>query len=303
MAYIRFEITDTGLGIAPEDLGKIFEPFQQTGDQKYRRQGTGLGLAITRNLIRVMGGDLQVTSALGAGSTFWFELTLPVVAAASTDEPTAAQQIIGLIGAAPRILVVDDDPVNCRLVTDLLAPLAFDVRAAADGQDAWQTCLAWPPHALIADLRMPAMDGFTLIRRLRQTPAFTDLVIIVSSASTYTEDEQQSLAAGAQAFLPKPLAVERLLDCLRRWLRLTWRYADAAPPAEASAAAELILPPAQTLQALHAFALIGDIMAIRHALDDLAQEARLIPFVTSLKGLAQQFKLDAMRQLLEGYLA
>ena len=303
MARIRFEITDTGLGIAPEDLGKIFEPFQQTGAQHYRQQGTGLGLAITRNLIRLMGGDLQVTSTLGAGSTFWFDLLLPVVAAASTDAPKAAQRIIGIAGAAPRIVVVDDDPVNCGLVTDMLAPLGFDVREAAGGQDAWQICLAWPPQALIADLRMPALDGLALIRQLRQTPAFTDLVIIASSASAYAEDQQQSVAAGAQAFLPKPLAVNDLLACLQRFLRLTWRYADAAPSAEASAAAEVILPPASTLETLHAFAKIGDITELRKTLAELAQEPRFIPFAARLQELARQFEMDDIRKLLEDYVA
>ena len=314
MAHIRFEVTDTGVGMTAEELQIIFEPFQQVGDDKYKAQGTGLGLAISRNLIRLMGGELQVESPPsspparggtgGPGSTFWFELTVPVVTPAAAAAPPETRPIIGVAGPAPRILVVDDDPTNRRVIVDALAPLGFEIQEAENGRDAWQRCLAFHPQAVITDLRMPEMDGLTLIRQLRQTPAFDDLVIIASSASAYEDDRQRSLTAGSQAFLPKPFELGLLLKHLQEFLHLTWRYQDAGENAASPAASPAWrLPPAAALQTLHGFASMGDILHLRQALADLAEDGRFTPFVNQIQELAGQFKVGAIWELLEGYLA
>jgi len=302
---VRFEITDTGIGIAPDDLPKLFAAFQQVGDDRYKAQGTGLGLALSRNLIRVMGGDLRVTSALGQESTFWFELTVPVVVAAANDAQPTRPPIIGIVGQPPRILIVDDDATNRQLLLDTLAPLGFDLHTARNGREGWERCQRVQPHAIITDLRMPDLDGISLIRQLRQDSAYQTCVIFASSASVYAEDRQQSLAAGAQAFLPKPLDMERLLHELQQRLHLTWQYATLSEQTEAPTPdAEIICPPQAIVQSLYDSALMGDILELRQQIAALAaQDARFAGFVRQLEPLARGFNMREVQRVLAGYLA
>lgn len=225
IAWLRFEVEDTGIGMTEDELKNVFEPFAQAGHISYKEQGTGLGLAISRNLVRLMGGELSAVSQPGIGSRFSFEFSAPVVESIESDKPHEMRRIIGIEGTPPRILIVDDNTSNRRVLVDALAPLGFDIREACNGREGWRASLEWRPHAVIIDLRMPEMDGLTLIRQLRQAPDSNDFVLIASSASVYQEDQQQSIAAGAQAFLPKPIDLSVLLHQLQRWLHLTWQYA------------------------------------------------------------------------------
>lgn len=151
------------------------------------------------------------------------------------------RRVIGVDGAAPNILVVDDDAVNRRVILDALRPLGFIVQEADGGRQAWQCCQAAPPDLIITDLRMPDMDGLALIREIRRHANLNGAQIIASSASVYAEDVQQTTAAGSQAFLPKPVETARLLDELQRLLHLTYRYQDA-PAREASSFRSAALP-------------------------------------------------------------
>ena len=303
MACLRFEVEDTGVGIAPEHLAVIFEPFKQVGDDRYKAQGTGLGLAISRNLIRMMGGELRVVSKPGQGAIFSFELNAPVVMADLGRSRSETRRVIGVDGAAPNILVVDDDAVNRRVILDALRPLGFIVQEADGGRQAWQCCQAAPPDLIITDLRMPDMDGLALIREIRRHANLNGAQIIASSASVYAEDVQQTTAAGSQAFLPKPVETARLLDELQRLLHLTYRYQDA-PAREASSfrSAALPLPPAAVLNELSAAANIGDIQAIRRALNDVARGGEYAEFSSVFQNLAHDFNIEAMQELLAAYL-
>lgn len=300
MALLRFEIADTGIGIAPDDLDKIFEPFQQTGDQQYRQQGTGLGLAITRKLIRLMGGDLHVNSVLGEGSVFWFDLPLPVIATtAAPPLERAARRILGIQGTPPAILIVDDLEDNRRMLTDLLTPIGFAVLTANDGQYALRQALAAHPALVITDIRMPGMDGLELIRQMRQTPELQKIAVIATSASVYHEDQQESFAAGGHAFLPKPIDADDLFDQLQRVLDVAWVYAEeelAAPMLP------LIPPPPDDLTALYAAADIGDILDIRERLTELEQrDPAFQPFVEQARAFAIAFQMEQLRGFLDTF--
>lgn len=300
---LKFEIIDTGVGIAPDDLQRLFEPFQQVGEEKYKVQGTGLGLVISRNLIGAMGGDLDVSSAIGQGTTFRWVLPLPVVETSSAVSRSTPRRILGIVDASPRILIIDDDPLNRDLVRKLLAPLGFEVREAGDGESGWESCQTWQPHAVITDLRMPGMDGLALIRRIRQTSAYANTIIIAMSASAYVNDRERSLAAGSQAFLSKPLDLDTLLTMLQQWLALTWRYADQPVIEEDRPPAEFLLPPHAMLTELAELTRIGDIEELRRRLDALlASDKRFTAFVTPLQELAQQFCIRDVQQRLEAYL-
>jgi len=222
-ARILFQVRDSGVGIAAENLEAIFKPFMQVGDLTQRVAGTGLGLPISRQLVRAMGGDIRVSSTPGVGSVFAFELELPVVA----DAPpaTAVQRLpVGYEGARKTVLVVDDVAENRALVTDVLARLGFTVREAGNGLAALQSAQELQPDLILMDHVMPVMDGLEAIRRLRQLAPFARVPIVAVSASAFEEDAALALAAGSDGFLAKPLAVHDLIRVLGERLHLTWRY-------------------------------------------------------------------------------
>ncbi len=296
-AFLRFDIEDTGVGITPDDLTTLFTPFQQVGEATRQAQGTGLGLAISRHLAELMGGTVTVTSTVGSGSVFRLEVALPVLVSDGAPRP-ARRVVVGVNGAAPTILVVDDVTENRQVLADMLIPYGCRVLQAATGEDAIRQALVEPPTAIITDLRMPGMDGVEVIRRLRQTPECQETIVIVSSASVYAEDRERSLAAGSQAFLPKPVQMEMLHDQLRALGVADWRYQEETPPPATSNDAEA-LPPLATLKMLFDLADLGDILALREHLATLAQsEGGQTPFFRQLQELAQHFDLARIRQIL-----
>ena len=167
---LEFKIENTGIGISPEDMGSIFEPFEQVGEQECQANGTGLGLAISKHLVELMGGQLSVSSQINIGTQFWFELVLPVVNDYYSVTHVTQQSIIGVKGEPPKILVVDDHLDNQAVLVDLLYPLGFNVKQANNGLEGLEKAIKWQPDVIITDLIMPKMDGFELIRQLRQSP-------------------------------------------------------------------------------------------------------------------------------------
>jgi len=220
---LHFEVRDTGVGIAPEELERVFRPFEQVGELDRRAGGTGLGLAISRELVRLMGSDIQVRSRPGEGSCFWFELTLALSAVPiAPSEPT--QRVVGYEGPRRSVLVVDDAPVNRAMVCDLLGALGFEVAQAANGQQGLDRAQALRPDLIVMDNVMPVMDGITATRQLRRIDGLRAVPVIAASASASPEDSKASLAAGADVFLAKPLDQMQLLHHIGRLLRLRWQY-------------------------------------------------------------------------------
>ena len=303
---LKFEISDTGVGMTPEELERIFDPFQQAGTHERRAAGTGLGLAISRNLVELMGGRLQVSSVVGEGSRFWFEMALPVaqVDASGTVPPT--QRILGIRrcahcrGDAPKVLVVDDNWENRSVVVDLLRPLGFRMAEAANGLVGVEQAAAWQPDLVMTDLVMPELDGFELIRHLRQSPASAQIKILAASASVYEDDHRKSLVIGADAFLPKPLDSERLFEEIERLLGIEWHYAeDEAPPETGTFA----LPPVEDVQKILTLTKMRDIDAIQQALHNVHEtDAAFQPFARQASRLVETFQLNKLKALLEEYL-
>ncbi len=219
---LRFDVIDTGPGIAEEHLESIFLPFEQVGVAEKRSTGTGLGLAISQQLVRLMGGgDIRVQSTVGQGTHFWFELTLPL--AQTQAQPGAALDFpLAYRGEQRRVLIVDDIAENRAMLTDLLRQLGFDTHEAENGKAGLDAAIALKPHLILMDNVMPVMDGQEATRRLRQTPGFHDVPIIAVSASAALNDESTSLAAGADAFVPKPIDLDAMLHHIGSLLQLTW---------------------------------------------------------------------------------
>ncbi len=295
---IRFQIEDTGIGIAPDQLESIFEPFQQVGDKKHQTRGTGLGLAISRNLVELMGGKLQATSQLGQGSIFWFELSLPTVENL-TEMTTTQKKIIGIKGETPTLLVVDDQFENRVVLMGLLSPLGFDIIEASNGREALAKTMKYHPKAIITDLAMPKMDGFELTRQIRQSKQ--DTIVIATSGHVFEEYNQKSLAAGCNAFIPKPIQAKQLFEQLQRHLMVKWIYEESQ--SQTNQPPPIILPPPETITALFEIAVTGDMEAIEEKATQLAQsDKQFAPFVDYIYNFIRNFQVDNLCDWLESFL-
>lgn len=291
-----FAVQDSGVGIAAEQLERIFQPFEQVGDKRRRAGGTGLGLSISRRLVHLMGGEIRVDSRLGEGSRFTFELELPLAAANVALPGVSADHVSGYHGARRRILVVDDTAPNRSLLVDLLTPLGFAVSEAANGREALDRLAQAAADLVLTDLVMPEMGGVELIRRLRRTPEQASLPVIVVSASATDQDRADSLAAGATAFLPKPVEHRDLLREIGAALGLAWIAEAPARPANAPGSpAPLVLPAREEIQVLHQIALSGNMRAIRERAAHLAGvDGQYRAFADRLEHLARTYQSVAL---------
>ena len=222
---IRFEVSDTGIGISPQQLEKIFQPFEQVGDYENYTSGTGLGLTISQQLVELMGGELKVKSELGKGSTFWFDLSFPVVevlAEAKQDKQDLASQVMGYKGKRRKLLVVDNTQEHRLVLLNLLESWGFEVVSAENGKQGLEITSEIRPDLILTDLFMSLISGFAMVRELRQRAEFKELPIIAMSASTFEALEKQSQRVGCNAFLRKPIDEEKLLALLGQYLHLEW---------------------------------------------------------------------------------
>jgi CheY-like chemotaxis protein len=228
---LMFEVEDTGAGIAAEDQERIFESFVRVG--KTTEKGTGLGLAITRQFLQLMGGAIRLESTPGKGSTFRVEV--PVARAEEFEAVTPLAGSGRIIGLEPRqaecrVLIVEDEKENSALLDRLLDNAGFAVRLAADGTQGVELFREWRPHFIWMDLRMPAMDGFEAVRRIRALEGGLEVKIAAVTASVFEGQRNEVLAAGFDDFIRKPYRPEAIFDCMARQLGV--RYCrDASPPA------------------------------------------------------------------------
>ena len=220
---LRFEVIDTGMGISKKELKKIFQPFEQAGNIESRYIGTGLGLAISKQLVELMGGKLRVKSKLGEGSNFWFETVFSQEKINSkVQQKQGIQTILGYKGRGRKLLVVDDKPENRSLLVNILEPIGFEVLTADNGEEMLNIVNKERPDLICLDLFMPVKTGFTSVKQLRQIPEFSNIPIIVISATSITEEMRQYLKC--EAFLSKPFEEEKLLELLQQYLHLEWIY-------------------------------------------------------------------------------
>jgi PAS domain S-box-containing protein len=215
-ALVEIVVADTGIGMGERDLARIFQPFEQL-DGGARAGGTGLGLAISLAHARLMGGDLSVESAPGAGSRFKLTLMAKRVAPEPARESSEAPKPLAPAAATRwKVLIVDDVDVNRDVVAELLAKNAFETRTAADGPAALSIHAGWRPDVVLMDLWMPGMNGLEAIRRLRA--ADSRAAIGALTAGAFGDDECEALRAGADFFMRKPFDDRELLDGLARVL-------------------------------------------------------------------------------------
>jgi CheY-like chemotaxis protein len=234
---LRFEVQDTGIGIAPDSLPRLFSSFEQADNSTTRKYGgTGLGLAITRHLAQMMGGEAGAESILGEGSTFWFTATLE-----KNTEPCEDPASIVLDAEAEirrrysgcRVLVVDDEPINREVAQMQLEAAGLLVDQAADGAEAVAMVQATGYTAILMDMQMPVLDGLEATRRIRRDSERMSTPIIAMTANAFAEDKARCLGAGMNDFLAKPFMPEELFATLLR------QFEQAPDPQNPDVLAEL----------------------------------------------------------------
>jgi signal transduction histidine kinase/CheY-like chemotaxis protein/ligand-binding sensor domain-containing protein len=330
----RFEVIDTGRGVAREELGDLFKPFVQTESGRTAAGGTGLGLAISRQLVELMGGEISVQSEPGLGSTFAFEIPLQAAPGKAGDvEPL---RVVGLDAGEPscRALVVDDKEENRTYLAGLLSQIGFEVQEASNGEDAVAMSTVWHPDLVLMDLRMPGMDGYEAARRIRAREAELRgplssvprplpegaegegrgtadkgqrTRIIALSANVLGHDGGAIVAAGCDDFLAKPFREEELFERIAALLgvRFHYEHPSAAQTSATPTAPEggplsperlAALAPA-LLEDLRRAAMTGNLTLAYQTVE--AARRSDAPLAEALRGLVKGYRFDELRDLIE----
>ena len=313
---LTFAVTDSGPGIAPEELSSLFEAFTQTQSGKQAREGTGLGLPIAQRFVQLMGGSILVESEVGRGSTFSFDIPVGIVASADILPGETTTRVAALGPGQPpyRILVVDDRRDGRQLLVRVLAPLGFELREAANGEEAFAAWEEWAPHLIWMDIRMPVMDGYEATRRIRAAESARGkspqeaVIIIGLTASSFEEERNVVLGAGCDDFLRKPCREASVLEMMRRHLGLRYVYGEPcifAPSGipvlreqnDGAEVAAMRALPQELRERMKQAASRLDMAAI----DALVEEARRLNpgLAATLASLAHDFEYDEISKLID----
>ncbi|MBT9312439.1 ATP-binding protein [Leptothoe kymatousa] len=310
---VSFAVEDTGPGIANENLAAIFEPFEQTDLGRNSQKGTGLGLAISRRYVRLMGGDLTVSSQVGQGSTFQF--ALPIQLAAAVDVKLETHETKRIIGLAPeqntyRLLIVEDVEENRQLLTRILELTGFEVKTAANGLEGLECWKAWHPHLVWMDMRMPVMDGFEATRCIRDLEKNQikkeqqSTIIIALTAFAFEEHRTMALEAGCDDYVRKPFREQDLFEKLEQHLDVRYLYeGEQIEPTEASTKSvekgvithetmetQIAAMPRDWLEQLHAASIELDREAVSNLLQQVVDEHS--DLAAQLQTWANSFRFD-----------
>ena len=305
---LEIVVQDTGVGIADDEIARLFQPFEQTQSGRHSAEGTGLGLSLSYHFAQIMGGTITVTSTVGQGSMF--TVTVPV--ALDLTEAIAPQPQQAIATLAPdqpcyRILVADDVAESRLLMRHWLEGVGFEVREASNGQETVATWETWRPHLICLDMRMPVLDGYGAARQIRQTAGGDTPVIVAVTASVFEEQQSDCIAAGCNAVLPKPLQREMMLGHIGQSLGLTYHYypSDAAlPPPRNGLDRQDHCPLTETdlqalapdwLKAMHQAAQAADDRRLHQLIADLPAEHHAL--AQRLSQLVNNFRLDIIINL------
>jgi len=302
---IHFEVEDTGPGMAEEEIGRLFQAFEQT-NAGMKSGGTGLGLALSRGFVQIMGGSISVDSTIGKGTTLRFEI--PVREGKEEDAPPkeAKKRVLRLKPGQSeiRVLIADDRETNRRLLSQLLEVVGFSTREVVNGAEAVRMAHEWKPQVVLMDMIMPVMDGYEATRKIKASPDIKDTAIIAVTASAFEEDKQRILAAGADGYMSKPFKDAELFENIGRLTGAEYLYEEVDCGEKASVTAD-----DETLMRKSVAALPTDLVGqLRHAVEsaDLDRlndlEGQLITnhptLAKRIREMATRYEYEALIELL-----
>lgn len=308
---LDFKIQDTGVGIDPNELPKLFNAFSQAQAGKNSQEGTGLGLTISRKFVQLMGGDIFVESQLGKGTTFRFYIQTELgqeIAKNSIDE---YHQVLAIAPGQPKykILAVDDKPINRQLLIKLLQPLGFAMKEASNGKEAIAIWDEWEPHLIWMDMRMPIMDGYEATKHIKSTTKGNATAVIALTASVLEEEKAIVLSAGCDDFLRKPFVESMIFDALAKHLGVKYIFADnnlEDEDLEATAAIGLSSDDFKSMDdewihKLYTAALEADTNLVMELIEEIPPKNTFLS--KSLTKLNRQFEFEKLVDLLEPLLS
>ena len=304
---ISFSITDTGRGIPKDKIEYILEPFSQVTTHLNTEGGTGLGLAITSNFIKLMGGNFQIHSVEGKGSEFTFILPVEIV---DTMEVVIheTREVVGYKAEKLiKILIVDDNPVNRDLASDVLRKVNFEIETADDGNEAIEKAISFQPDLLFMDIRMPVMDGLSATEIIRKIPSISKLKIIALTASAFEQDKKEILEKGCDDFLPKPFKIQDIYQKISEHLGIELIYAEkqaeeivevlTVSQLDAGKLKQLLAP--EWIERFKDAASGGDIGGVEDCISQLQGIPELKGFQLLLQTAAEDFDTDTIEKISE----
>ncbi len=309
---ICFEVEDSGIGVAAEDLERIFNPFQQVGNSQNNESGVGLGLAISHQLVGLMGGTLAAESEPGRGSLFKVEIPVEYVGLEEQKAESSPRQIIGLAPNQPqyRILIVEDNDANRFLLKAMLENAGFKVRQAVNGKEGIKVYEEWRPDLIWMDMRMPVMDGYkatrSIKRREKESQSGNNTKIIALTAHAFNEERPEILATGCDDLVSKPYDEFEIFNVMTKHLGVTYLFDQkgndsentiSVPYKESLIQQELAGLPQQLLDKVEASALDLDMKRLEGLIDQVSTIDSAV--AAALAELADEFKFDVMVELIK----
>ncbi|NEP48196.1 MAG: response regulator [Moorea sp. SIO3C2] len=304
---MTFEIEDTGPGLDPAEIDSLFEAFVQTEIGRKSEQGTGLGLSISRQFVKLMGGDITLSSPLGGGTIVRFDIQISLAGAAAdiqTQHPT--RSVIGLAPDQPkyRILVVEDKWESRKLLVKLLEPLGFELREAENGKEGVALWSSWEPHLIWMDMQMPVMDGYEATKQIKAHLKGQATVIIALTASAFIEERAVILSAGCDDFVRKPFREEEIFETMAHYLGVRYVYEEETSATlpqrsatEALTREALAVMPAEWVAQLYQAANEVNNQQIFQLIEQIPSEHD--PVAIALTDLVRNFRCDKIIDLTE----
>lgn len=307
MQTLRFLVRDTGIGIAADKQEDVFVAFQQIINPDYENEGTGLGLTISQRLINLMGGDLKMESESGKGSCFWFDLEFPVIQETLPKNVAQQKRIRGYSGARRNILIVDDNVINCDLLSRMLTSVGFIIEQAENGDEALHKLIQKDFDLVLLDLFMPTTDGFMVADLIRKKIPNRHIPIIAVSAAIDDRIQKKVHSAGFEGFIGKPVNIEELYSCLKTHLEIEWLeeictddYRGTSPLPDDI---PLTLPPQEKLEVILGFAQRHNILELRQINEQLKQNQTYSEFTDKLGIMLNNYQFKILVDWLESLIA